>query len=141
MRVLVVDDERTSLLIMRMFVELLGGEAVTFSDPEAALAEASRTTFDVAVLDVHMPKLDGIGLAECLRQFAPGIPIIMTSIDDGSAVRRAAFNAGASDFMTKPIERQEFDARLRRILEALAHKRRSSAHPLRSNRPDFRGTD
>ena len=101
---------------MRMFVELLGGEAETFSDPEAALAEASRTTFDVAVLDVHMPKLNGIELAERLRQSAPGLPIIITSIDDGSAVRRAAFEAGASDYMTKPIDRQEFAARLRHIL-------------------------
>ena len=74
MRVLVVDDERTSLLIMRMYVELLGGKAVTFTDPEAALVEAGRSNFDLAVLDVHMPKLDGIALVEHLRRLAPDLP-------------------------------------------------------------------
>ena len=105
MRVLVFDDERTSLLIMRMYVELLGGKAVTFTDPEAALVEAGRSNFDLAVLDVHMPKLDGIAFVEHLRPLAPDLPVIMISIDDDGGIREAAFQAGASEFMVKPVAR------------------------------------
>ena len=116
MRVLVVDDERTSLLIMRMYVELLGGKAVTFTDPEAALIEASRSSFDLAVLDVHMPKLDGIAMVGHLQRLAPDLPVIMISIDDDGGVRRAAFQAGASEFMVKPVARDEFASTLQRLI-------------------------
>ena len=115
MRVLVVDDERTSLLIMRMYVELLGGKAVTFTDPEAALLEAGRSNVDLAVLDVHMPKLDGIAFVEQLRPVAPDLPVIMISIDDDGSVREAAFQAGASEFMVKPVARNEFETALGRM--------------------------
>ena len=115
MRVLVVDDERTSLLIMRMYVELLGGKAVTFTDPEAALVEANRSNFDLAVLDVHMPKLDGIAFVEQLRPVAPDLPVIMISIDDDGGVREAAFQVGASEFMVKPVARTDFETALGRL--------------------------
>jgi DNA-binding response OmpR family regulator len=116
MRVLVVDDERTSLLIMRMYVELHGGEAVTFTDPEAALGEAGCSRFDLAVLDVHMPKLDGIALAEHLRQVAPDLPIMIISVDDDSDLRRAALQAGASEVMVKPVARNDFGTAFGRLL-------------------------
>src|SRR4051812_18403768 len=58
MRVLVVDDGRTSLVIIRMYVELLGGRAFTFADPQEALERAAETYFDYAVVDLNMPKID-----------------------------------------------------------------------------------
>ena len=114
MRVLVVDDDRTSLLIVKMFVSLLGGEAVAVSDPEQGLAEAAANDFDLAVVDVHMPKMDGITFVERLRALpkAAHLPVMMTTIDDAATVRQAALRAGASEYMTKPLDRLGFTSRL-----------------------------
>jgi CheY-like chemotaxis protein len=98
---------------MRMFVELLGGEAKTFSDPEVALDEVSRTTFDVAILDVHMPKLDGIGLAQRLRNG----PWTSHNYDQH---RRWARGSASR------LDRQQFAARLFRILAETGRNSRSA---------------
>jgi putative two-component system response regulator len=119
MRVLVVDDDRTSLLIVKMFVGLLGGEAVAVSDPEQALEDAATTDFDLAVVDVHMPKMDGISFVERLRRLKGAhMPIMMISVDDAETVRRAALRAGASEYMTKPLDRLAFTSRLEELVRA-----------------------
>ncbi len=120
MRVLVVDDDRTSLLIIKMFVGLLGGDAVTMADPEQALEHAASTSFDLAVVDVHMPKIDGITFVERVRSLphASCLPIMMTTVDDSETVRRAALRVGASEFMVKPIDRQKFNSCVARLLNS-----------------------
>src|SRR4051794_17765912 len=98
MNVLIVDDQRTSLTLVAKYVELMGGKPFPLSDPIAALAEALKTRFALAVVDYKMPVMDGISFVKVLRSFpnAANVPILMVSVDDTATVKRAAMAAGVS---------------------------------------------
>ena len=70
-----------------------------------------------------MPKLDGVALAEHLQRVAPEMPVIMISIDDDGSVRRAAIQAGASEFMVKPVARNDFASTLKRLIDHTSETR------------------
>jgi DNA-binding NarL/FixJ family response regulator len=102
-RILVVDDERSVRRGLRMRLELepdmvVAGEA---GDGEAAVELACRLTPDVVLMDLEMPKMDGITAIRCLRELRPRCPVIVLTLYDDSVNRARASAAGARAFVPK----------------------------------------
>jgi len=108
-RVLVVDDERLNRTLLRSLLQAAGYQVSEAEDGEQALAQVGAEVPDVILLDVMMPGLDGYAVCRRLKadQATAHLPIlIVTALNDREA-RLAGIGAGANDFLTKPIDRQE----------------------------------
>lgn len=125
MRILIVDDNNTSLLVLtKLASKLEDCEAVAFSSPQDALAEMPDLDFDIAIVDFVMPVYNGVEfVTEVMRfdKYKDKMVVIVTA-DTDVETRMAALNAGAIDFLTKPLNPLEFRARLKN-LTALAEAR------------------
>src|SRR5687768_8096603 len=118
-RVVLVDDDRFSLTILKDLIAGVPGlEALTFSDPAAALAWARDNQPEIVITDYEMPGLKGTDLIEELRQqpHTRDIPIMMLTASSDLALRYRALELGANDFLTKPIDAMEVKARARNML-------------------------
>jgi putative two-component system response regulator len=127
--VLAVDDSDINLAVYRGVLSRLSEvDVVAHSSPSTALEWARTHVPDVIVLDYHMPEIDGLEFIRRFRQLpsAEHALIVMVTADSERDVRHRALESGANDFLTKPIDRTEFTARLRNLL-ALAKSRRQLA--------------
>ncbi len=114
-RVLVVEDDEDIALALQRSLRMEGYEVRIAGDGEAALDSAGAFHPDLVVLDLGLPKLDGIEVARRLR--ADGdVPILMLTARDALESRVAGLDSGADDYLVKPFERQELLARLRALL-------------------------
>jgi DNA-binding response OmpR family regulator len=126
-RILVVDDTPVALRLMEALLKRAGFEQLRFaaSADEAFLAlaldDGSEATVDLVLLDVMMPKIDGIEACRRIKTVTryEDVPIVMVTTLDSANHLTAAFEAGASDYVTKPVEPVELVARVR---AALRHK-------------------
>jgi putative two-component system response regulator len=119
MRILVVDDSPINLMVLKGIVTKLDGvEVFTYADPLAAVAACEASQFDIVLADYMMPGLDGIALIGRLRAIPSyaNLPIIMVTTEDEKRTCIRALEAGATDFITKPIEPVELKARLRNLV-------------------------
>ena len=114
-RVLVVDDDPQLLRALHITLTARGYRVATATDAKQALAEASRTPPDLVILDLGLPDLDGVAVAEALRGWT-NIPIIVLSARDAEAAKVNALDAGADDYVTKPFGMNELLARVRAAL-------------------------
>lgn len=118
--ILAVDDQITSLKILERLASSLK-DAITvqsFSDPIAALAWARTHEPDLGLIDYKMPRMDGIEFTREFRSLSlcSDVPLIIVTSFDEKDIRYRALEAGATDFLTKPIDHVEFKARLRNLL-------------------------
>jgi putative two-component system response regulator len=119
MRVLVVDDSATNVLLLSQMIRSISGTPLSYTDPVRALEEAPGLEIDLALVDYEMPRLNGVGLINGLRA-KPGlhdIPIVMVTACEQTAVRYAALDAGATDFLRKPVDPVEVKSRLKNLLK------------------------
>ncbi len=123
-RVLVVDDQDLNLRLLRSVLEKAGLHDITLTqDPYAVAALVAQRTPDLIVVDLHMPGLDGFGVMEAVRpqvEAAGYLPILVLTADATDESRRRALDAGARDFLTKPIDHIEVILRTRNLLETRA---------------------
>ena len=117
-RVLVVDDDRAVRESLRRSLEFNGYEVVLAGDGAEALATigAGPQHPDVVVMDVMMPRLDGIETTKALRKAGHEVPILVLTARDAVGDRVEGLDAGADDYLTKPFALQELLARLRALL-------------------------
>jgi len=115
-RVLVVDDDRRLRDMLRRALESEGFAVDTAEDGGRALAAISQRAFDLVVLDVLMPGVDGLGVARRLRQRGDPTPILMLTARDGVPDRVAGLDSGADDYLVKPFSLDELMARVRALL-------------------------
>jgi two-component system response regulator MprA len=114
-RVLVVEDDRDIADVLRRSLDLDGYEVRLAGDGEAALAQAEVFEPDAVILDLGLPKLDGVEVCKRLR--ADGdVPILMLTARDGVDARVDGLDSGADDYLVKPFERRELLARVRALL-------------------------
>ena len=131
MNVVVVDDTPINVsLLSHLIARLPDCSPVTFTEPQKGLDWSLQNVPDLVIVDYMMPELDGI---EFIRRFrsAPGradIPVLMVTANDQVAVRHQALDAGANDFLTKPIDKTEFMARSRNMLSLRRGQRRLENH-------------
>ena len=115
-RVLVVEDDQEIAQVLLRSLRMEGYEARASYDGEAALADAREFSPDLVILDLGLPKLDGIDVARTLRHDGGDVPILMLTARDAVDARVEGLDAGADDYLVKPFERQELLARLRALL-------------------------
>jgi two-component system response regulator MprA len=114
--VLVVDDDRAVRESLRRSLEFNGYAVSLAEDGAAALAGISGTNPDAIVMDVMMPRLDGIETTRALRSVGNLVPILVLTARDAVGDRVEGLDAGADDYLTKPFALQELLARLRALL-------------------------
>ena len=115
-RVLVVDDDPAVRDSLRRSLEFNGYTVAIASDGVDALASIGRVAPDVVIMDVMMPRLDGIEATKSLRKAGNDVPILVLTARDAVGDRVEGLDAGADDYLTKPFALQELLARLRALL-------------------------
>jgi two-component system response regulator MprA len=121
-----VDDDTRLLAALSLALSLEGFEVETAKDAGEALRAIERTSFDVMVLDVMMPTVDGLTLCRLIRDRIEA-PILMLTALDSVADRVAGLESGADDYLTKPFATDELVARIRVLLRRV---RGSGAPPV-----------
>jgi two-component system, OmpR family, response regulator MprA len=114
-RVLVVEDDEEIAQVLQRSLRLDGYEVRLAADGEAALDAATAYRPDLVILDLGLPRLDGMEVARRLRS-VDDVPILMLTARDALESRVEGLDAGADDYLIKPFERQELLARLRALL-------------------------
>jgi two-component system, OmpR family, KDP operon response regulator KdpE len=113
--VLIVDDDPSLLRALRVNLTARGYQVNSAPDAAAGLASASRHPPDLAIVDLGLPDMDGMRVIEGLRGWTE-VPIIVLSARYAEAVKVAALDAGADDYVTKPFGMDELLARMRAAL-------------------------
>jgi len=121
-RILVVDDHEDNIELLRARLEARGYEVEGANDGQAALDAVRRVCPDLILLDVMMPKMDGIEVVRRLKANAelPFIPVIMQTALDSTENKVEGLDAGADDYITKPINFAELEARVNSLLRIKA---------------------
>lgn len=115
-RVLVVDDDRAVRESLRRSLQFNGYDVHLAADGAEALAGIGSVAPDVVVMDVMMPRLDGLDATRALRAAGNDVPILVLTARDAVGDRVEGLDAGADDYLTKPFALQELLARLRALL-------------------------
>ena len=114
-RVLIVEDDEEIAQVLQRSLRMEGYETRIASDGELALDMAADYIPDLVVLDLGLPKLDGMEVARRIRK-SGDVPILMLTARDAIESRVDGLDAGADDYLVKPFERQELLARIRALL-------------------------
>ena len=115
MRILIVDDEKLLVKGIKFNLENEGYEVETADNGEEAVALAKSGKFDLIMLDIMMPKLNGLEACMQIREFST-VPIIMVTARDDDMDKVIGFDYGADDYITKPFNILELKARVRALL-------------------------
>src|SRR5215212_1478231 len=117
-KILIVDDHEDNVEVLRARLEVRGYDIVEAHDGEEALRVVAATRPDLILLDVMMPKIDGIEVARRVKgdPTLPFIPIIMQTALDSTENKVEGLGAGADDYITKPINFAELEAHLLAML-------------------------
>jgi two-component system, OmpR family, response regulator ChvI len=110
-----VDDDENIVASLKMFFEAEGHEVRTYHDGEAALPALSENPPDLAILDIKMPKMDGMELLRRLRQ-TTDLPVIFLTSKDEEIDEVISFNIGADDFVRKPCSNRLLAERVKAVL-------------------------
>jgi two-component system response regulator VicR len=114
-RILIVDDEPPIVEVLAYNLKRENYQVVVARDGEEALAQARREQPDLVILDLMLPKLDGIEVCKALRR-ERDVPIIMLTARDGEIDRVVGLELGADDYVVKPFSVRELMARVKNVL-------------------------
>jgi CheY-like chemotaxis protein len=123
--VLLVDDSQITREMYSEYLSFRGFSTVSAPDGEAAIAMAHSVKPNVIVMDLAMPRLDGVGAIRRLKESARTrrIPVILLTGHAVQAIQRGAIEAGADVFLTKPCLPEDLEANVRRVIEGGAGRR------------------
>lgn len=121
MKILIVDDEEMIRNVLREYVEFEGNEAFEAADGMEAVKMCRENDYDVVLMDVMMPRLDGFSAVKEIRKFKD-VPVIMLSARGEEYDKLFGFEIGADDYVTKPFSPKEVMARINAVT-----KRRAAA--------------
>lgn len=121
-KILIVDDEASNLELAEAIVTQEGYQAVTAVDGEAALKAVQQNRPDIILMDIVMPKMNGIEACRKIKTnpLSYAIPIIIITAFNSQEEKLKAIQAGADDFIAKPFDRAELSARLKSLLRLKA---------------------
>ena len=116
--VLVVEDFEDNRFMMRRLLEMAGYEVLEATDGEQALAMAQRARPALILMDLSLPRLDGLAATRGIRQHPElsEVPIVAVSAHDSADFHAEALAAGCNDYVAKPIDFDQLDALLARVL-------------------------
>lgn len=119
-RILVVDDEKSTIDTLRMALELDNYEVVEAHNGEKAILKAQNEPFDLILLDIMLPDITGYEVCNKLRKnpLTRSAPIIMLTGMTGASDKMAGLDLGAVDYITKPFDLNELKAKIRIVLQS-----------------------
>ena len=126
--ILLVEDEENLLETLKLNLELEGYEVTGVTDGVEALKAVQNEYFDLIILDVMLPELDGISVCESIRLQGNEIPILILSAKNSSADRVLGLKKGADDYLTKPFSLEELLLRVNKLIHK--SKRISQREPV-----------
>ena len=129
-KILIADDEASVRQVLKTRLSISGYNVMTAADGKEVLDCFHKQTPDLIVLDVMLPKLDGYGVCQALRQEST-VPIIMLTALADVSDRITGLQAGADDYMVKPFSLRELESRIRCILRRVKQATASEATPSR----------
>ncbi len=115
LRVLVIEDQHDIAANIWDFLERRGHEVDHCADGLSGLARAMRGDVDVVVLDLGLPRMDGLDLCRRLREAGHGVPILMLTARDTLEDKLRGFAEGADDYLVKPFAMRELEARIHAV--------------------------
>ncbi|MEI6231481.1 MAG: response regulator [Planctomycetota bacterium] len=126
-RILIADDDEVGISVMTAFLTQFGAKVTAVSDGQAAVEQAMIQQFDLIVLDIEMPVLDGISACRQLNglRFTHDVPVLMLTGNTDKESVEASFEAGAGDYLNKPIYPALLWRRICNLLELRELKRNS----------------
>ena len=115
---LVVEDFEDSRFMMRQLLEMAGHDVVEATDGEQAVKVALEENPTIILMDLSLPKLDGLAATREIRRHKGlrSVPILAVSAHDGAESREAALEAGCDEYMTKPIDFDQLNSIVDRLL-------------------------
>ena len=131
-KVLVVDDEQSIVTLLKYNLEQAGYTVVSAMDGEEGISLAAAENPDMMILDLMLPKLDGIEVCKQLRQQKIDVPILMLTAKDDEFDKVLGLELGADDYMTKPFSPREVVARVKAILRRV----QTLPEPVEENQED-----
>ena len=114
-RIALVDDDRNILTSVKMLLESEGFDVVSYTDGQSALEGLGRQSPDMAVLDIKMPRMDGMDLLQRLRQTSQ-LPVIFLTSKDDEIDEALGLRMGADDYVRKPFSQRLLVERIRAVL-------------------------
>src|SRR5438552_4998523 len=115
--ILLVEDEENLHETLKLNLELEGYEITSAYNGAAALKAVESEYFDLIILDVMLPEVDGITVTETIRQQNLEVPILILSAKNSSAYRVLGLKKGADDYLTKPFNLEELILRVQKLIE------------------------
>jgi CheY-like chemotaxis protein len=128
--VLLVEDEPVNAEVARGYLAVLGCTSVWVNDGPEAIARNTAEHFDLILMDLSMPGMDGFATTALIRQQAGAsgrVPIVALTAHDAASYRDTCLGAGMDDMLTKPCTLEEYEQVLRRLIPGAAQERASSA--------------
>lgn len=132
-RVLLVEDDPVVAEAIDLYLQLLSCQVDRAADAAMAMDRAIHGTYDVIVLDVSLPQMDGVSVCRAVRQRQVMTPILMLTARASEGDKVLGLGAGADDYMTKPFSTLELHARLNALT-----RRASWSQPAATTRLDYR---
>jgi two-component system, OmpR family, response regulator RpaA len=126
--ILVVDDDPEIIDLLKLDLELMGFQVDSASDGLGGLKKAESKTYDLIVMDVMMPKMDGFEVCKRIRanRASANVPVILLTAKGTIEDKIRGFNAGADDYLVKPFEFQELMVRMRALFRRTGTLNKSS---------------
>jgi two-component system response regulator ChvI len=110
-----VDDDENILASLKIFFEAEGYVVRTYTDGAAALTALAEAPPDIAILDIKMPRMDGVEVLRRLRQ-SSNLPVILLTSKDEEMDEVVGFNVGADDYIKKPFSQRLLNERVKALL-------------------------
>ncbi|MCS6902761.1 MAG: response regulator transcription factor [Candidatus Bipolaricaulota bacterium] len=120
MRILIAEDDANSLHLLKKYLESKGHQVIGALNGQEALEKCTQEKPDVLLLDVMMPKLDGWTVLQRLRESGVKLPVIMVTAKDSTDDKVRGFSTGADDYITKPFDLREVEARLEAVMRRVS---------------------
>lgn len=135
LRTLLAEDEEVSRVVLASMLEFLGHAATTAKDGREALALLSEGEFDLMILDIQMPVMDGLELTRTVRDrerqaAGAGMPILAITAHDMRGDREMFFESGIDGFLAKPVELGALEREIHEIMDRTAKSRKDRMRPL-----------
>jgi len=149
MKILVIDDDRMTVTLLEQLLQRNGYTCVMgITDPRNAFDTCNNFSPDLILLDLNMPEMDGFAVLEALRADAPEtfLPIVVLTADVTEDAKARALEAGATDFLVKPVSQTEALLRIRNLLEVrrlhvvLENQRSALEEAVRERTTELRAT-
>jgi len=118
-KILLLEDDTILQEIIAEFLQERGYEVECFSDGESALESIQKSKYDMLLLDVNVPEIDGFEIVEYLRDIKNTTPVIFITSLTSVKYLQKAFDIGANDYLKKPFDLDELDIRIKHHLNSL----------------------